>query len=60
VRDLNTARLGLYAAAANVRLDSLQKDEADATSRLMARRWIDAQGIRNPPRFVAMLVPGFP
>jgi tetratricopeptide (TPR) repeat protein len=49
----------LYAAATRYQLGRLRGGERGEELRSRAAEWFEAQGVRKPQRFVAMLLPGF-
>jgi hypothetical protein len=57
---LDTLRVGLHAAAARRQLGLLLGGEAGRDLARQAGDWMTAQGIRNPARMAATLLPGFP
>jgi hypothetical protein len=54
------ANMALYAAAARRRRGELTDGPAGALLRARADEWLAAQNVRDPPRLLATLTPGFP
>jgi hypothetical protein len=57
---LDAIEMRLYAAAARRRLGQLLGGDEGRGMIVQADVWMTGQGIKNPARMTAMLVPGFP
>jgi hypothetical protein len=57
---LDAIEMRLYAAAARRRLGQLLGEDQGRGMIVQADVWMTGQGIKNPARMTAMLVPGFP
>ena len=57
---LDAIEMRLYAAAARRRLGQLLGGDQGREMIVQADVWMTGQGIKNPARMTAMLVPGFP
>ena len=55
----DAADMPLYAAAARLSLSTLQGGEQARRVRAEAEAYLQGQGVRCPPRFAAMIAPGF-
>jgi eukaryotic-like serine/threonine-protein kinase len=60
IRGFEAAGMALYEAAARRRLGELLQGDEGCVAVAQARTWMLDQGIVNPDRMTAMLVPGFP
>ena len=58
--ELEAIEMRLYAAAARRRLGQLRGGEQGRGMIVQEDVWMTGQGIKNPARLTAMLVPGFP
>jgi serine/threonine protein kinase/KaiC/GvpD/RAD55 family RecA-like ATPase len=59
ITTLESAEMGMHAAAARMRLGGLIGGDEGRTLLDAARTWMEQQGIANPQQMTAMLVPGF-
>lgn len=60
VRGFESAGMALYAAVARRRHGELQKGDEGRAAVAVANAWMHDQGVVNPDRMAAMLMPGFP
>lgn len=58
INGFDDAHMELHGAAARARLGALVSGDEGRVLLQQARSWMSAEGIADPPRLVAMLLPG--